>query len=949
MVELLFLFAAALAPLLWFRGQELILGHDSGFRLNFVQHLSNLSQTWHANANFGIDWSLYQGFIPIQAVETLTSFLAGSLVWGERIAFVFWFFAMGVSMLLFVRYFFPQDKFRPIHFVAPIFWMYNLYVLNGWAIAERAKFSLYIALPLAIVIFFKTVRNDWSQLRGAIYFGFLFLLANGGGSPPLYGALLITSILLVIFFTVRHWRQQGLRAITTLVLFGLSFLLFNAYFLLPQMQLYKGNYGNAVSERGGIEGLIAWEREISKQASIGNIVSFAAFPDWYDNSDHEYARAYLDNPILQLLRFLPIVAVIFGLVFLRRHIQKEEREILLFLGLLGIVGLFFSAGSHPPFGIVYTTLMRYVPGFAMFRSSLYKFAPTVYLPLIIFFGYFFTIFLRTRTKREAVITASAVLLSLGIIVFHYPFLTGSLFAIGKGFTTKVTVPAYVPEMSAYIAGNTKETDRILLVPPLDTGYINSPIDTYNWGYYSLDVLPRISVNRSFLANDSSDDSITALLYRYLAQGDAQAFMHLANIAGVTHILFRGDVRLSSNDSTSALEEWRSDIAQLGTLATYNAGFWTLFLLPGDTPPMVYGTRAVSSIAVGSPHDAFVLTRQATMAALLRSDTKGAEVSMSRLVEAECFYCKEHEYDRLVEAVTLPAPGRVLPLFGDRQMNRIDSVIKKEEGSVSQVDARLAKASMLLTRGRINDYEDEMNAVATFIEALDGRTRDVYVSRTLAYAEAHGRDKPEIMPFITSLTKRLKPFIWQANGNTYRFGVNVVQDGQYTLWVPDRFSYQPSFSIDGTMYQYGQPVALTAGYHHLQMTAVDIQGTGDAIVAPVFFEHTQANNIQGLSPQISYHRVTPTQYTVAVTNASTPFVLVLNQRFHPGWQISVDNGLASHYEVNGYANAWIIPKVGTYTLSIIYAPQKQVRYGALITGATIVGAVAFLLAKRKKNI
>lgn len=948
MVEFLVLLVVSLVPLLWFRGDELILGHDSGFRLHAGEHIANLSQTWHPNVNFGIDWSLYQGFIPIQLPESISSWLTGSLMWGERVSFIFWIFAIGLSMLLFVRYFFHRNAFFPMYVIAPVFWIFNFYLLNGWSIAERAKFSLYIVLPLIIIIFFKTIRREWSILKGGLICGFLFLFMNGGGSPPLYGAIIVTVSVMVMFFLVWE-RESVVRVITSVLVFAMFFVLFNAYFLLPQMRLLGGSYTGAVAQRGGMEGLIAWEREISKYASVPNILGFAGFPNWYDNPDHPYADAFLTNGWLRTIRFFPIAVVALGVLFWAKSTKKSDRQILLFLFGLGVVGLFFTQGSHPPFGTLYTYLMRHVPGFAIFRSSIYKFAPTVYLAIIVSFSYFISRIISVLTKDRRVAVSIGIAFAAGIVLFHYPFLTGNFFSIGKGFTTKVVLPSYVSSMAQYLDEQTAQTDRILLVPPLDTGYINSPIDTYRWGYYSLDVLPRISVNRSFLANDSDDDSITSLLYRRLSEGNDAEFSLLAKVAGITHVLWRADARLSVSDSQKALESWQSRLDSHSTLRMqYDAGVWKLYRFSDRPVPMVYAATDISAVSGPSPDDAYLVSQMSDSGAvILREDGLSDGLSRSVWTQAECFYCKTHEFTKLVEAITLPPVSTLLPFVGDRQMRAIVRVIEKEKGKPQELDARLSLASLVLARGQKEAYETEMNIVVSLLAGFSGRQRDLYASRVLAYAQAHARDREAVVPFVAQLTQHVSSLAWKAEGGTYRFGVTVPVDGKYRLWTPEPQWYDATFTIDGMKYPYETLLSLSGGYHRIEMSAKNQIISQDA-VPPVFLEKRQDTELKLIPPTVTFTRVSLTRYDVQVKDAQTPFVLVFNQRFHPGWVIRNAEEYA-HTTANGFANAWIISRRGTYALSLVYAPQKQVYIGSIVTAIMVVIGLAYLFASRPKRI
>lgn len=977
MMNIIILFVFSLTPLFWLHGNEVILGHDSGFRINAVEHMKNFLFGWNPYINFGMDWSLYHGFIPIQMIETIFSFIFSSLYVGERMTFISWFFSIGLSMYVFVRYFFPEKKFFPLWLLGPIYWMYNFYILNAWAIAERAKFSLYIALPIMIVIFFKTIEKEWSLLKGGILFGLLFFFFNGGGSPPLYGGIIITFILLGVYFLFLSPAKYGIRFLGVVGVFVFWFVLLNAYWILPQLRLLIGSYTSAVSSRGGIEGLIAWEREVSKHASIINILRLWGFPDWFDNPQHPYGNIYLNNTILGLISFFPIVTTGLGLLLMGLHkVVGRQKKTLVFLLLLGIIGLFFTSGSHPPSGVIYLYLMRHVPGFAIFRSGFYKFAPTVYLPIIIFLGYYLSELLSGSKLQKLAQYIFVLVVALGIAFYHFPYFTGNFFSFKGGFSTRVIVPSYVKDMLAIIGSKTSPQDRILLLPPLDVGFINSPIDTYIWGFYSLDILPRIGINRSFLANDSTDGSVTRLLYRAIAQGDEQAFLRLSAAAGITHILWRGDVRFTpGTEKKMPLLAWEQKLTEISSIHQLSTlGLWKLYEVQSNVTPMIYVANSVAFVQTGSTDDAYIVGKalQPERSVLLRTsdDVYEKETSLASGLyrQVECFFCKNNEYSKLVEAIYLP-PVRtyILPFLNDRLTRKEKEAIEVSKGSPNEIDAQLsaaaARLSEIITKkgagsGNIQKYQDHLARITEILGALTGREKDFYSNRVMAHLDAQLRDIKvaddiqNVTKIIEATQKAILPYIWMADKQEYRFGVTLPSDGDYTIWMPDASVYAKQVEIDGKIDSFNLKIKLAAGYHRLALTPLDSHDAMDEIVSPVFL-YSQHEPTYTRVPSVSFVQKNPTRYEVAVTGSQSPFVLVLNQRFDPGWGLAIKGVRQDYYhqEANGFANSWIVPKTGDFMLTLYYIPQQLEYVGGLITIVTFVAAVGYgaMMIKRKQQV
>ena len=86
------------------------------------------------------------------------------------------------------------------------------------------------------------------------------------------------------------------------------------------------------------------------------------------------------------------------------------------------------------------------------------------------------------------------------------------------------------------------------------------------------------------------------------------------------------------------------------------------------------------------------------------------------------------------------------------------------------------------------------------------------------------------------------------------------------------------------------------------------------------------------PSIRVIRVDPNHYDVHVENARAPYVLVFGESYDPLWSAKVGNReIASHWPVNGYANAWYVEELGSYDISIRFKPQQVVKLGLGLSG------------------
>jgi hypothetical protein len=70
--------------------------------------------------------------------------------------------------------------------------------------------------------------------------------------------------------------------------------------------------------------------------------------------------------------------------------------------------------------------------------------------------------------------------------------------------------------------------------------------------------------------------------------------------------------------------------------------------------------------------------------------------------------------------------------------------------------------------------------------------------------------------------------------------------------------------------------------------------------------------------LEYRRLGTRNFEVIVNNQKVPFMVVLSTRYHPLWKATIDNSIvARHFPVNGYANAWIIDKEGSFTINLSF--------------------------------
>ena len=534
-LDLIFIFILSLTPLLWFKSDAIMIGHDLIFPLNPIVFFTGRLFTW-INHGFGQSQALIMGTIPVHFIDIIPSILGFGLQMAEKIVYVFWFFAIGVSAYVLAATISGQS--RIFKFTALIFYQFNSFVLQGWFIGERTKFSAYVAFPLVLTVFIKVYRKELSFFRGAIYNTLILFIFNGGGlfGTPLFGGYFAGLTVFILFFSLLSFIRKQYNVIKRLLFLTLlsfvGFLFVNAYYLFPALSQASAQYVKGMETAGGIEGLIDWASEISANASFINLFRLQGIPEWYDNFQHPYAHYYFTNPIFIIISFLWPLLIFLTLLIIKK---KEKLEIVFYLFLVYLLGIFFVAGTHPPLGFLYAFLMKNIPGFIIFRTPYYKFAPAIFLASAFLMAFFIDHF-RGKAKKIIFIAFIAI-----VLVYNFPYFTGNFFEWRKGFSTRNTVPSYIFEFGKWAEKNVGD-DRILILPPTAAGL---QYDIYRWGYLSLQSLPTLLTNKSVVIDDNTPTNNEAFplytLYRAIESKNQALSEKIMSLLRVKYILLKRDV------------------------------------------------------------------------------------------------------------------------------------------------------------------------------------------------------------------------------------------------------------------------------------------------------------------------------------------------------------------------------------------------------------------------
>jgi hypothetical protein len=193
-----------------------------------------------------------------------------------------------------------------------------------------------------------------------------------------------------------------------------------------------------------------------------------------------------------------------------------------------------------------------------------------------------------------------------------------------------------------------------------------------------------------------------------------------------------------------------------------------------------------------------------------------------------------------------------------------------------------------------------------------------------------------------------------------------QPNLYSLQKPQKLSYLKLDKTFGELDVYKNispyvvPLIYPASYlatstddtsrYQLLVSAHDI-ATRSAIIFLSQYKdgRTLVENFQNrLSvPDITFQTKNPTTYLITVRRATGPFVMIFNQSYHWGW--SLKGIKATHFEANGYANAWLIePERETMQLHLEYKPQKIFMLGLAVSSLLLLLGCFFIFRSYGKD-
>lgn len=597
-LEVIFILLVGLTPLLWFKDGYLAAGHDMSYPLAPIDFWLDRLYVWTDRVgSFGSNQSDAIPGIFIHGLQALFYTLTGSLQLAQKFDFVFWFSLPGITMYILLRSLHPKIEDFPIRISGALFYMINYYLLQAWIIAEMSKFSIVAALPIVALAIINVNLKKGSVFKNSLLVGITLFFLNGGAGIPLWGGLVVVglTVLSVTFWASREHLIDKIKRLLGFVSLSLVFvILFNFYWIYPYLAAYKYNYSQRIGMAGGSEGATAWSQEISKNASFTNLFKLQGIPDWYDNLNHPYANTLLTNYFFLFLSIVLSSIAFVGLLNKKSELYFSLVYKFVFLAIL-LVTVLFTAGSHPPTGVLYDLALKYIPGFPIFRTPFYKFGMGLWFA----FAYLFAIGLQrlSNLSKHPRLILFTIMILLGI--YHYPTFTGSFFNWSKKYSTRVAVPSYIYDTKKELDANRFST-RTLMLPQLHDG--NKYI-AYDWKYFSLSSIPSILSRRPVLLNDAvligNESGLVNSIYEQLEK-DSQS--SLLKYAGVDKVLIQNDFIADEDFNYRVKPSKKSPIMESRISSRKQMDRWEIVDISNpETKPLIYLPQTLSLIDIETSH------------------------------------------------------------------------------------------------------------------------------------------------------------------------------------------------------------------------------------------------------------------------------------------------------------------------------------------------------------
>lgn len=580
---------AALAPLFWIKSGHVAKAEDFILPMNLDQWVEFFS-TWQTRVGFGSSPddrlpALFFLFWP-----ALFRALGASIELAQRLQFVFWCLAAGLSMYMLMRY---LTKSRIAWSVASLIYMFNFYQEPIWQGVNIANLSALVAMPLALAITIRFAAGA-RLLPSVTLLALTSVIGSGvGANPPMaLIAMVPVPLYMIAYFTHRLVTGQRAAAIRMLTFACVSLVvvaLINAYWLIPQSYgLLSGGPGQNFIGRTKT-GAFAQLVNLSKSTGPTNVWRLQGAWTWYGGHLGipyvPYSSFYLLNPIAIVASF------VFPVLTFTGFLAAKGRKLVFFTG-IGMLGLILSMGVNGPFGSIYAWLWDNIPLFWVVRSPWYKataltilgFAPLAGIGVARTISYLSNALPKISPVQPKLVRRTLIVLFLLYFVgYNAPILRGAFFMDRPADSPlpglQVRLPDHLNAAAEWL--DTQPGDfRVLALPP-------TLRQTTDWGFTSY--IPAIGeLTQTPFINLVEPAEMQSSIYSALLKSDSVIMRDILAYAGIRYVLVQNDV-VSSNSNLLPEEPIEDVLGRHHLELEVTFGPLAFYRVP-DNRPLVWGSN-----------------------------------------------------------------------------------------------------------------------------------------------------------------------------------------------------------------------------------------------------------------------------------------------------------------------------------------------------------------------
>jgi len=844
-------------------------------------------------------------------------------------ACLFWFFlvAAGLGITLFTQELFPKIS-RKYLLIASLFYWFNLISLvNIWNRFLYNYMAFWALLPLVAAFYLKGIKKQ--KLLYVFIVGTTCAIFSLGLSNPVFNIVLWLVFLYITIFNIffTNIKKDKLFFVLYFFLNFIFFCLTNFWWIGQVVRnLFLGKYAQELSTFYKNTETLTTLNSLSTSLGDINYLFRLFHKSFFMTPFIDWAKLFV-TPWAVILEFLTVGIILFFIIKKRKNIN------VLFLGTLFILSLYLAKGSNPPFGKLFELLFTRFTPLQFFRNPFEKFGfiiPLAATPLLV--AGIEDLSLRFQKKGKTIIYIICLVIIAGL--FGYPFWSGLVFTNTFPPTNdysigyKVKVPEYYPSANSWLNAQ-GQNFRFIGFPFSGQGV------TYLWekGYQGIETstwlfsTPHIMYSTTTLYFNEVADQLEELFMKN------KDFYKVMNVLNAKYLMVRSDIdfherNMRNPDKVSQIADRYTEENQLkasedfGKLKFWENSFWS--------DRTIYASVNLIKVSPQVKLSDFILPEAGFENVAYQNNLSYLfKMTDMEIVHPQTQKDKGNSNPPLYEFDIRNAGS--YELVSNLPVVRIDKK-RLDNKPVLREDGQYSFGSFNLEKGLhemevLTEGQDNLAVQNTDINNYTISDFDPFAEYEISFDYSVTEDKKKRLTVTQDneqiRNNQLVPFyirdLGPASLNSLNSYKDILEPRNTASSLRIYFSPKPSSDIIIR-----------------NMSINKIINPSLALIRKV------ETNFQK-KPELTYTKISPTQYVIHIKNSQNPFSLVYSSTFNTGWEIIYPDGTKAkkHFLANSFANGWLIERVGEYDLTLNYILQDGLNIDSLVslissaTGALII--------------